>query len=322
MQKYNYVNKKIMAMIDRRLMTFSELLDGYINSFNNRLRVVTHNESDAIFDYSCYYARAADLSQIIHESSDFNSFFQDMIEFMWGIAESYAKQCQQLIDGEFKQTINNYIDSLEDDLRSLKSKAAIVNLMDEVRLVRSTFSNEIENVCNWFRFVGKSDRDESETTEVVIEATVSSFLAIYGHRDQKLTTHLGKSNTYLKYREARSLFISLFTALENAFNYCTPETPIILEYNSDIYSNDIITVTNYTNTFSNQEQASVFISDTKRIWQSNNVELNVLEGGTGLYKIYDYLHKCSNRFSVDIKIPVDLNLFILTVTIKDEHSDN
>lgn len=320
LQKYNYISNKFMALIDRRLMRFSEDLDNLVNEFNNRLRVVTYNESNAIFDFSCYYIRAYELSRIIDNSQNFNSFFSSMIDFMWSIAELYAKSCQQIIDENFKQSVYSLIDELERDLTSLRGNTAIVSLMDEVRMVKSSFSNEIENVINWFRFVGKSDREGYEPTVVVVEATVSSFLAVYGHKSQDLEVKLAKSDNILNYRESRALFISLFTSLENSLNYRTNNTTFYLEHFVDPDNNDVITVSNETSNFTSKKEADDFINQVKTVWRSNNVELNVLEGGTGLYKMYDYLNKCSDRFSLDIIISDSLNSFVSKVNIKNENT--
>ena len=319
LQKYTYISNKFMSLIDRRLMRFSEDIDQLVNNFNNRLRVVTHNESNAIFDFSCYYARAYELSRIIDNAKDFNAFFVDMIDFMWSIAELYAKSCQQIIDESFKPSVYALIEELERDLTSLRGKTAIVSLMHEVRLVKSAFSNEIENVINWFRFVGKSDREGYEPTEVVVEATVSSFMAVYGHKSQDLTVKSVKSNNILSYRESRALFICLFTTLENSLNYRISNSNFILVHRIDENNDDIITVTNEINSFPSSVAANKFINEIKNIWNSDNSELNVLEGGTGLYKMHDYLYKCSERFSLDIVIPDSLKTFITMVTIKNEN---
>jgi hypothetical protein len=319
LHKYNYISDKFMASVDRRLMRFSEDLDRLVDDFNHRLRVVTHNESNAIFDFSCYYARAYELSRIIDNANNFSSFFQEMIDFMWSIAELYAKSCQQIIDESFKPSVYVLIEELERDLTSLRGKTAIVSLMDEVRLVKSSFSNEIENVINWFRFVGKSDREGYEPTEVVIEATISSFMAVYGHKSQDLEVNLGKSNNILSYRESRALFICLFTTLENSLTYRSSNSKFKLEHHIDEKNDDIITVTNETNAFSTNIQADNFIAEVKEVWNSDNSELNVLEGGTGLYKMHDYLYKCSDRFSLDIVITTCLKSFITIVNIKHEN---
>jgi len=317
--KYSYINSKFMLLIDRRLKRFSEDLDHAINNINNRLRVVTHNETDAIFDFSCYYTRAYNLSKIINDSHDFNDFFDNLIDFMWSIAEFHAKTCQQIIAEDFRQEIIKLIDTLERDLISIKGKTAIVSLMDEIRLVKSSFSNEIENVINWFRFVGKNDLEEYETTEVVIDATINSFQAIYGHKSKKIKANLSKSAKFLSYRESRALFIALFTSLENSLNYRVTNTEIELKHFIDEKNNDVISVINETDAFMDYDSALTFIESVKLIWASNNVELNISEGGTGLYKMYDILHKCSTKFDLDIMISDDLSSFISKVIIKNEN---
>ncbi|MGS4681978.1 hypothetical protein ACKURH_22810 [Enterobacter soli] len=322
LNKYSYINSKFMALIDKRMKRFSEDLDAAINNINNRLRVVTYNDSDAIFDFSCYYSRAYNLSQIINESKDFNEFFDNIIDFMWSIAEFHAKTCQKIIAEDFRQEIIKLIENLEKDLISIKGKTAIVNLMDEIRLVKSIFSNEIENVINWFRFVGKNDRDEYETTEVVIDATISSFQAIYGHKSNKFNNTISKSSNLLTYRESRALFIALFTSLENAINYRIPHSDIELNHIVDLDFKDIIYIKNATNSFDSLCSAETFIESIKSTWHSNNVELNISEGGTGLYKMHDILHKCSKKFSLDILIPEKLNHFIAMVTIENENTIN
>lgn len=315
METYSYINDKFMERIDLRLKKFSEEIDLEINEINNRFKVVTYENTNAIFNFSCYYSRLQTISEIIHDSKNFNDSYTKLLDYMWDLSSEFAKKCQTIIEEEFKKNITSIIDRLENDLNFIKGKTAIVSLMNEVRLVRASFYNEIETVINWFKFVGKNNDTTLEHIEVVIEATLSAFLSIYSHKLPKVVTQLDKSSRVLNYRQSRSLFISLFTGLENALNYRTPLSEIFLKHSIGNDGIDKIVISNKTARFGNKKEAEEFLSSVYKLWNSENSELNIIEGGSGLYKMRDILYKCASFYKLDISISDDLNEFFVNIEI-------
>ncbi|MFE8114763.1 hypothetical protein [Brenneria goodwinii] len=315
MNTYSYISDKIMQRIDSRLKQFSSEIDAEINEVNNRFRVVTYDKTDAIFNFSCYYSRIYFISKIINESSNYNDFYVRLLDYMWSLSGGFAKNCQNVIEEEFKKNITQIIESLERDLNMIKGGTAIVNLMDEVRLVKAAFYNEVETVINWFRFVGKDNDNNYERVEVVIEATLSAFLSIYGHKSPNISSSLTKSERVLNYRQSRSLFISLFTALENALNYRVSLSPIEIAHFIDDNGHDIIILSNQTNNFKSDEESATFIEKLHELWNSDNSELNIIEGGSGLYKMRDILYKCADFYSLEVNITQENSLFSVGIGI-------
>lgn len=315
MNTYSYISDKIMQRIDSRLKQFSSEIDAEINEVNNRFRVVTYDKTDAIFNFSCYYSRIYFISKMINESSNYNDFYVKLLDYMWSLSGDFAKNCQNVIEEEFKNNIAQIIEDLENDLNMIKGGTAIVNLMDEVRLVKAAFYNEVETVINWFRFVGKNNDNNYERVEVVIEATLSAFLSIYGHKKPNISSSLSKSERVLNYRQSRSLFISLFTALENALNYRVSISPIELLHFIDDNGHDIILLSNQTNTFKSDTESATFLEKLHELWNSDNSELNIIEGGSGLYKMRDILYKCAAFYSLEVNVTQDNSLFSVKIGI-------
>lgn len=315
MSTYSYISDKIMSRIDSRLKEFSNEIDTEINQINNRFKVVTYDKTDAIFNFSCYYSRIYIISKIINESKNYNECYVKLLEYMWDLSSGFAKQCQNVIEDEFKKNIIKIIDNLENDLTIIKGGTAIVSLMDEVRLVKAAFYTEIETVINWFKFVGKNNDTTSERVEVVIEATLSAFLSIYNHKTPNIKTKLTKSSRSINYRQARSLFISIFTALENALNYRVTMTPILINHNVADNGDDVITLSNKTNSFESDKKSESFLRKLDILWSSENSELNIIEGGSGLYKMRDILYKCASFYSLDVYIHDENTTFTVRIGV-------
>lgn len=299
-QKYNYVSSSIVDELDSCLRRFSRDVDTILTKVNDRFRVkVADLDSDHIFDFSPYHGRLVRVSEIVSSSDNFESFFSGLIGFMWELAIESARSAQQLINDVLLVDILWAIDALEEEVQSLKGNIAMVDLMQAIRNARSDFKKEIELVLNWFRFVGAEDLQTFERLGVVVEAAVSSFQSMFKHKGKDLEFSQERSDMLLSYSEARSLFISLFTALENALRYGAVGTPVMIFHNVRA-RNDQLLISNEIGVEINDP--SNFVAETKAKWNGEYSKLSTAEGGSGLYKIYNLLTNASQGFSLDISI--------------------
>lgn len=316
--QYNYVNSIIVNKIDELLKVFSCEVDEILISINNRFRVsVGYESNDNVFNFKAYHHRLVEISKIVSNNLTFDTFFNSLIKYMWSLAGESAKSAQKLVNEELKNTILEKSLSLEQEIQRVKGDVAMVSLMQEIKKSRSNFTKEIEIVLNWFRFVGADDLSDLERIGVVIEASVSSFESIYGHKERSLEFTQSQSHLQLTYREARALFISIFTALDNAFKYSTHNCPVTLSHFSRV-DHDLILIENSVVTkFDNPQE---FAASERSKWTEENSNLNTDEGGSGLYKIHSLLTNSSAGFKFDID--TEKNNFTTIIRLQHEYFSN
>lgn len=318
-QRYStYVAQSVMQRLDEILADFSRKIDSILFSVNEQFRVhFLTSETSGIFDFSPYHRRVVKLAQIINESESYEIFFRNLIAFMWTLAGDGARAAQRLINGRLMMEVGGAIDELEIKLTAARGPVAMFELMEAIKTARSNFTKEVEIVLNWFRFVGVENVDAEERLSVVVEAAVSSFDSMFRHKGKKLIFSQEVSSLPLNYSEARALFISLFTALENALKYGEGDQPVTIAHKTNVPIEAIV----ITNTISsNFGDPNLFISNEKKKWNDENSKLSIVEGGTGLYKIHNILTKASPGFSFDIDI--HKNRFSASISLHHEHFDH
>lgn len=314
--KYSYVNNHIVSKFDELLGRFSEKIDNLLHEVNENFRVeISDLKSKHVFNYIAYHHRLVRVSEIITNASDYEEFFSDLIDYMWEITAENARSAQDKLNDYLAPEILIALDLLEEGINSVKRDAAIIELTQEIKNARTLFKKEIELVLNWFRFVGSDDINNYEKLSVVLEATMSSFEEIYGHKYQSPIYEFVKNDLTLNYRESRSLFISLFTALENACKYAHPDTKVYVSHDNSGGVNTI-KIINKLNIIS-QDEAQQLIVREKSKWNEKFSSLSTKEGGSGLYKIYSTLKNSSDGYCFDIE--TSDNYFISLFRLKNEY---
>ncbi len=314
--KYSYVSPTIVADVDRALGRFSKRLDEVLDSVNVRFRVDTEAapSSLGIFDFRPHHKRLVELSRIIIERDDFESFFTSLMDLMWQITAEGSSIAQSVINDELVPAIESAIDELERDISDSKVDVAMIELMNEIRSSRSDFKNEVEEVLNWFRSPAGDHEDSYERLVTVLDAAVSAFQSTFQHKGRVLNDDFDKSNVYLSYVEAKCLFISMFTALENSLRYGKPSGKVLLGSSSSYGSTQIL-VRNEVDELDSESAAALELRVKSR-WSDEYSSLSSREGGTGVYKIFNLL-KVSDGFSVDID--VHACEFTLAIEVVHEH---
>ena len=318
-EKYQYINHNILREVDVLLKRFSSTVDLLLTEVNENFRVETSlQESSYIFNYTPYHHRLVRISEVIGQSKNVDDFLSGILDYMWEITSENAKEAQKIINDYLEQNILNALTTLESGINSVRRNAAMVDLIGEIKNARTLFRNEVELVLNWFRFVGEDDSKNFERLGVVIDATISSFDSVYGHKYIKPYYLPISSDIHLNYRESRALFISLFTALENACKYGSKIVPVVINYQLD----NGVTYIKITNELDGvtKEEANEIIKNEKEKWNENYSILNTIEGGSGFYKIYSILSTVSSGLKFDIK--TELNNFISIIEVKDECFSN
>jgi len=318
-EKYSYVAPPIVFEVDRCLARFAQALDDLLRRVNDQFRVnVSDTNSKSVFNFLARHARLVAVSKIVIDSNDFDEFFEGLISLMWEIATEGSVAAQALINDELLIAVEQALDSLEYEVGITKGGVAMIELMQEVRAARSDFKKEVELVLNWFRPGATDDGASFEKLTVVVEAAVSAFQSAFRHKGRTLELNISKSDLLLSYGEARSLFISLFTALENALKYGDPSDPVYISCDSDEF-NTRLTVLNrmYLTPVGDVDH---FVSEVRRKWTHAYAKLSTAEGGTGLYKIYNMLSVSSPGFKFDISI--NGGSFSAEIGIENEYFNN
>ncbi|PTT24607.1 hypothetical protein DBR18_26940 [Pseudomonas sp. HMWF021] len=318
--KYSYLSTPIKDEVDQHFKDFSRNIDTILKKTNNFFRVTVDGFGidEYIFDFSAYYHRLVEISKLIDAHSNFESFFNALIDFMWELSAEHAKKAQTLINDTLHPQILNEIQLLENNITFTKAGAPMGELMQEIKNCRSNFSKEIELVLNWFRFVGADGANTLEKLAVVVDASVTSFKSIYSHKGAQINFNQPRKELTLNYRESRSLFIALFTAIENAVKYRKSNSIVSIDCYSE-ENKEIIQITNLIEpeTFGDRNE---FMTKHRSTWNEKNSNLSREEGGSGLYKIYNLLHNSSSGFSFDINI--DDNKFYAVVELNHESFNN
>lgn len=316
--EYNFLNGEVIERLDDILKLFSEKIDKILSKINDGFKVWINNEpSNQPFDFSPTSERLGRLAEVVNNYKTFDTFFNGLINFMFELASNGARAAQQLINETLLPEVSACLDELEAEVNSWKGNASLFNLMQAIRNSRSDFTKEIEVVLPWFRFVGSENLETYENLGTVIEAAVSSFRSIFQHKGKTLTYNSSKSDLELNYREARSLFISLFIALENALRYGCSETAVTINHELKA-GKDLLSILNRT--ADNIVQPNEFVRQRREEWQNEFSPLSNQEGGTGLYKINSLLTGSSPGFLFDISISD--NLFIASISLNHEHFDH
>jgi len=321
-QRYDYINDRILDAIDLVFASFSSNIDQYLKDTNNLFKVTSENrnldeysENTWIFDFSSYYSRIVDLSEIIINSENFDEFFNSLLQYMWGICAEHARQAQRLINDGLKVKILDELYLLERSINNSKGQAAMVDLIQDIRSAKSEFLNQIEVVLNWFKPAGSDNSSSLDSLRVVIEATITAFESIYKHKSGQLNISLLDSTLCLNYREARSLFVALFTALENASSYkCDGSDISLCQISKD--GRTLISVSNEISAGSILEP-TMFVDSQKAKFNENNAKLSRQEGGSGLFKIYNHLKNSSEGFFFDLDI--EYTRFSAIIGLRDEN---
>lgn len=316
--KYNFVHVSIVEQVDNLLRVFSARVDSILGEVNERFRVELYDRDSAnVFDFIAYHSRLVAVSEIVAQSGNADEFFGRLLDYMWELASDSAKSAQKLINDHLAIEILGALTELEAGLNYVKGDVAVVDLMQEIKTARSIFTKEIELVLNWFRFVGADDSKNLERLGVVVDATMSSFDSIYGHKYKKPEFSTCGSAPSLNYREARALFICLFTALENACKYGGDVDPVTVAVVSGC-DNTSIVIKNVVRSYPGMAAEELVLRE-KAKWSPEYSNLNREEGGSGLYKIYSTLSNSSSGFKFDIE--ADEKSFTASIGLCHENFD-
>ncbi|MBE8590102.1 hypothetical protein IQK56_03710 [Pseudomonas sp. MAFF 301449] len=299
-RKYKFVQNSMLDKLDDAFKDFSIATDKILKEVNNRFRVGTDFKKSGayIFDFSPYYAHIVKLSKVVEKSNNFDEFFRGLIDFMWSLTDKFAKEAQALINDQLKENILLELNTLEQRITTIKSTVPMTELMQEIRNARSYFYNSVEIVLSWFRFVNADDADSYERLGVVVEAAVGSVDSFFRHKKVQIIFTQERTDLLLSFREARALFVALFTALENSFRYNFESKPITITHTKN-NGFDLLNILNQADDAKFPEPDN-FVSEQRRKWADPNSNLSREEGGTGLYKIHNLLLNSSPGFNFDI----------------------
>lgn len=322
LEKYPYVVDSIKADINNALKIFSEEIDDALNETNNWFKIniyvediETINPEEGLFDFTKSKERLDLLKDAIFNISNFDTFLSTTLDFMWNITEHSTNIVKNKLNTQLKPRLLNAIDKLEDSINDSRISIPLKELLDSIQLSRNAIHEDLERVHNWFNCVDENNNSEQYKLSSTLQACKVTFKNIAQDTEIELNflddTYNQKAS--LTYRETRALMSSLFTALINSNTYKKKDKPIIMNISQQNLYYLIIVKNSFQ--LPKDLDKEKFLTSLREKFSDKYYVLSTSEGGTGLYKIYNFLSTVSNKFTFDIDID-DENNFIVKIGIK------
>lgn len=321
LDKYPFIIQELRDKLNLALKEFSKNFDEELNNANNWFKINIYVEDfenipldEGIFDFTKSKERLNLLQESLNKELDFESFFNIIISYMWDITEKGALESKNRLNTILKPNLINAIDQLEKKVHAIKHTIPLKELLDSIQLAKTYIHSDFEKVLNWFNCMQDNNNTEQYSLSSTLYACTDTFKNIAN--ETNISLDLPTSNKddllFLTYREARALMSSLYTALINANTYKTLNTNIRL----NILEKEESFIINLENEFQLDELTTKeeFLSGLREKLSDRYCTLSTSEGGTGLYKIYNFLSTVSNKFKFEID--VNNNYFIVRIGVK------
>ena len=315
LEKYLIINDEFKAIINEYLKSFSTKFDNLLKEANNWLK--TKNEEDinpgnGLFDFTPKRERLEALTEKLITSNDFNSFFNKLIEYMWQITDEATIKTKNQLNSVLKPNLLEAFDELENKLTTSKGSIPLEDLFFNIKKARYTVQKDLDRILNWFNCI-KDDNKQLYGLKSVLKVSIDTYKRMKKEEDIFTNFNIVEEDIDLVHRELRDLVSALYTALINASSYKVNGTPINIQ---------IIDESNYLRIKINNKLVmpsgitkNNYLEKLRENICSENTDLSILEGGTGLYKINNLLKNASNRFSFDIDI-IDNDIFVAEIGVK------
>lgn len=321
LDKYPFVVQELRDKLNSALKEFSKDFDLELNNANNWFKINIYVEEpdniplgDGLFDFTKSKERLNILQESLTKELDFESFFNIIISYMWDITEKGAYESKNRLNTLLKPNLISIIDQLEKNIHSIKHTVPFKELLDAIQVAKSYIHSDFEKVLNWFNCMQDNNNTEQYSLSSTLYACTDTFNNIANETSISLSFPSSSQDDllFLTYRETRALMSSIYTALINSNTYKTVNSNITL----NISENDKSYVINLKNEFNLDENKTKeeFLSELREKLSDRYCKLSTSEGGTGLYKIYNFLSTVSNKFTFNIDI-VD-NCFIVKIGVK------
>ncbi len=320
---YSYLDTDIKNKINEILKDFSSDIDSKLKNVELWLQIITEKEplSYFKFDYSSSIERLKTLRKKIQDSNDFESFFNNCIDFMWEETYKLINAYKTKLENDLKVSIIESIKELKEKISRESFMNGLGELTKTIDRTENEFSEEINNVLKWFNRVNENI-DKSYSFINIVLSTAQLFNKIINNQttEIKLINNNSNNNYELNYIEARAFMTSMLISLYNARKYSMKteeQNSIIIDLKN--MNNHQLIIKNEINILKNEIEP--FISSLKKNFSDKKSELSIKEGGSGLHKIYNLFKNVSSKFYVDIDIENE-SFFCVYLGVNYENIDN
>ncbi len=311
-EKYPLLISDIKSKIIEDISSFSRDFDRTIIKANLMFTVVTdRNENkNGLFDFSAHLERINELKETIDASSNFEQFFDNLIEFMWNITIESLKNVKTNINEDLKSELITCIDKFESSITNHKRSVPLKEIFDAISLMKASVVEELDRVTSWLNITEMNENSIFSIRSVVF-ACSKTFESIFSNKYFELDVNDSlEQDVLLTYKEAKPLMTSVITALDNAITHGGGKVSLSMHPMKN--QTEIIIRNNLTSPLPHSLE---YLRELVKIKLSDrNIGLARKEGGSGLYKIFNLLKVSSTKFNLDVKITDD-RFFILSIGI-------
>lgn len=311
-EKYPLLVDDLKNKLIDDISIFSKEFDDIINAANNMFTVVTdtYDNSEGLFDFSAHLERINKLKSIIDSTSNFDNFFDSLIEFMWAITITSLERVKTNINEKLKSNLLSCVDRFETTIINHKQNVPLKEIIDSIAHMKVSIVEEMERVTSWLN-IAEMNENNIYSVKSVVYACTKTFETIFSQNHIDLNVNNSHDHdVLLTYKEAKPLMTSIITALDNAITHGGGVVSLsinpIKDYTKIIISNNL-----HYSQVNDVDKLRILV---KQKISDDNPQLSRIEGGTGLYKIYNLLKISSNKFSLNVEI-TEGNLFNVCIGI-------
>ncbi|SDK32142.1 hypothetical protein SAMN04487922_106130 [Bacillus toyonensis] len=331
LEKMDIYDIEIKENIDAILNTFSEEIDKTLFDLkDSKIQVSTkYNDQIALFNY---YIDSIRLFVLFYKHANednltFESFIDDIFEFLWEKTENNLKNVRDYLNNDFKQILIKQIESMKQSLNGYKSSVNLDEFNQKVINLRTDLDYQIEKVSTWFTKENVIEIDNF-TIELPVDIGLEYAKSINGYNkkcivDRNIQLDLQINGKYLKW------FVELFiTIFDNVFKRSGMRgvQQIIINISED--ENKVVRIScknkldlSKAEIVSRKKALHEKLKEINYILESEGTEIlkrASQEGGSGLYKIVKivkYDIKPANS-KLDFGINDDTNEFYIDISME------
>jgi len=323
LEKYRYLDDPIKKKINNLLKNFSKEIDQKLINVEIWLKIVTEkeNSSKEKFDFSASPEKLKKLRKKIENTNDFETFFDQCIEYMWEETYVLINNYKTKLENELKVEILDIFNDLKKKVSKESFMHGLSDLQHDIDKSENLFSEEINNVLTWFNRVD-GDIEKTYSFLNIISSTEHLFKKIINEQSTKISFDgelSMKENYDLSYLEARAFMTSTLISLYNAKEYgtkCNDTNNITI---------DLTNLDNYQIIIKNEidierDEINKFLEELRKNFSDEKSLLSITEGGSGLHKIYNLFKNVSSKFYVSIDIE-EYKYFCIYLGVNYENID-
>ena len=317
-EEYQLISNNVTNAIDDRLKTFSRNIDLLLKQTNTWFNVIDSSSASltgGMFDFLPTYERLKDLKFRLLEVENFNSFFNEILAFMWEVTYESTEHIKKKLEEEFKVTLLSIVDTLNDDIVEVTGSINTRKLLDAISLAKGNIIEDIDRVSSWLNRI--EDDSKFYSMDSILRECTNMFKTTFINKEMKFVYTFIELNVELSYLEARAMMNSIFIALDNIIKYGEKEKSVYEIYIVIENKGNNEFVISIKNKFKLIGDLGVFTNELKKRLSPKYKQLSRQEGGTGLHKIYNLLTNVSDKFKIDID--VSNTEFKVLIGIKNEN---